>query len=160
MTELQQGLLATAGLLPSLIFGLLSMFGGRKLYTLGIRPRIWKRLIAPFSFVALTILYARIAGHQNPLYVIAFVTYFVSCFRGYGGESLEEKLLNRTIWSLVRTSASLAFCVFSGAWTLFFLQMAVGWVATLILGIFNPLKAAQEENLINFTSVMFVPFMV
>lgn len=136
-------------ILIALAFGLISAFGGRP------GGRILKRLIAPlvFSLLILTLKF-------NSWFLLAIPAYALSASVGYGGDTWEEKFIRRTLWSLLRTSCAVLFVIFSGAWVLLSLQFSVGLMATLLLGIENPVSAPKEEGLINLLSVVFVPFMV
>ena len=154
MSEYIQGWLGTMAFVPSVFFSLISWVGGRP------GGRIWKRLIAPISFSLLTILLSILSHKFSWWYLLLFPSYLISCTLGYGGSSLWTKLLRRSLWSLVRTTASLIIAIVVGTWTLFVLQLITGLIVTLVMGILNPIKASQEEGLINFSSVLFVPYMV
>ena len=154
MSEFTQGWLGTLAFLPSLVFSIITWIGGRP------NGRIWKRLIAPVSFCLLTIGLSLISHKFSWWNFILIPSYLISCTIGYGGSSLWTKLLRRSLWSLVRTASCLILAIVAGAWTLFILQLVISLIATLVIGILNPLKASQEEGLINFLSVVLVPYMV
>ena len=158
--EFREGLLGTAGLLLAVIYSMLQWFGGRDQNYLGIRARIWGRVIAPVFFgIAVSIL-ALFSGKAAWLHFLAPISYMVATTLGYGGNSLITKILRRSLWAVVRVSASLVFAIPAGAWTLFVLQLFFALAAALVLGTRNPVKAPQEEGLINFSAAFLVPFMV
>lgn len=164
MNEIMVGTLATIALIPSIAFGWISMVGGRDVNFLGIRARIWKRFIAPVVFVSLVIAMSLINGKYNHWFLLCYATYILNII-GYGSKGLGDwfKILRRIIWSIIRTASCLPIVLIlatSQVSTLFILQAIIGMVATVILGVYNPLKAAAEEFLINFISVVFVTYMV
>lgn len=160
MNELNQIILATLALVPSLVFAFFSAIGGRDFNLLGVRARIWKRIIAPFSLVSLIIGLALIDHKFNWWLCSLYATYFISCMFGYGADSIFKKVWRRSIWSIIRTLACLPLCILTGSYTLFIIQALLSLLITLGLGVWNPFTAPTEELLINFLSVLFIPFMV
>lgn len=160
MKEIWQGLGATLALLPTLVFSVITMLGGRSFSVLGISARIWKRIIAPVSFVSLLIVLSLINKTFTWWILSLYATYFVSCMVGYGNDSIWGKIYRRSLWSLIRTLACLPIAILTGSYILLAIQCMVGLIATVFLGVWNPLKAPAEEFLINFVSVLFVPFML
>ena len=163
MNELKEGFLSSLSIIPSFLFAITSMIGGRDGKFLGITGRLWKRVFAPFAFVSCVLALALIRNSFSWWLCSLYATYFVSCMVGYGAESLFSKEIRRTVWSLIRTASCLPIVLILGTsevWNLLILQGIVGWIATVALGVYNPLKAPAEEFLINFISVMFVPFML
>lgn len=154
MSEFTQGWLGTLAFLPSLIFSIITWIGGRP------NGRIWKRLVAPISFCLMTICLSLISHKFSWWYFILVPSYLISCTIGYGGSSLWTKLLRRSLWSVMRTASCLILAIVVGTWTLFVLQAVIGLIVTLVMGILNPIKASQEEGIINLISVFFVPYMV
>lgn len=161
MSEFNQILLAIAALIPSLFFAFFTAIGGRDFNWLGLRARIWKRVIAPTAFVTLVLVLALIEHRFNWWLCTLYVTYFISGMIGYGSsDSVFSKEIRRTIWSIIRTLACLPLAWLTGSYILIILQAICGIVCTLGLGVWNPLKAPAEEFLINFISVLFVSFML
>lgn len=160
MNEFIQGMLGTLALVPSLVFGICSWFGGRDKNYLGIRARIWKRIIAPLFFILLLVGFSLLVGRFSWWFLLSIPYYIISSSLGYGGDDLKTKIIRRTIWSIVRSSCSLPVAIITGAWVLLIIQYFVGIIITLLLGILNSLKAPQEEFVINFNSVMYVPYML
>ena len=154
MNEYLEGFYGTLALIISTLFAGVTMLGGRS------GGRLLKRVVAPLLFCTTTIGLSLLVGKFQWWFMTSFVAYFVSCMVGYGGNTLWEKIERRFIWSLIRSISAITFCLFTGAWVLMILQTAVGLISSILLGILNPLNAPQEETLINFLSVVFVPFMV
>jgi hypothetical protein len=71
-----------------------------------------------------------------------------------------EKLRKRAVCGLAYGLAGLPIAIVGGNWVLFALQMGLCVVFSVVLGVFNPLPAAQEEGLIGLFSVALVPFYV
>lgn len=160
VNELQIGFLGTISLLIPVVYSWLQMLGGRDINYLGIRARIWGRLIAPLFLSGAVCLLALFLGKFHWHYLASLLAYPVSTTLGYGGNNLWVKLSRRTLWALVRVSCSLIFAVTAGAWTLWISQLLIALWAANLLGIKNVLKAPQEEMLINFSTVFLVPFMI
>jgi len=119
-------------------------------------------VFAPFAFVSFVIVLALIRHNFSWWFALCYLTYFLNIV-GYGASSPFSKEIRRTVWSLIRTASCLPIVLILGTsevWNLLILQGIVGWVTTVALGVYNPLKAPTEEFLINFISVMFVPFML
>lgn len=154
MNEYSQGILGTLALIPSVLFSLISWIGGRS------SGRIYKRLLAPILFCSLVIGLALLTGKFSVWMFLSFPAYLVSCSVGYGGVTFSEKVLRRSVWSVIRSMAALTFCISTGSWFIFIFQAAVGLMFAIAFGTRNPLKAPQEEGLINFSSVFLVPQMV
>lgn len=157
--EIYQGL--TCFLISS-VFSFFSVLGGRDNSYLGLEPRIWKRLIAPIFFSVSVCLLAFLLGNFQSYMLLSIPTYVASTHVGYGynGDSQWKKIQRRTMWSVFRVTCGLAFTIFSGAWILLTLQLVIAILVSNVLGVLNPLKAPQEEGLINFSSVFLIPFSV
>lgn len=160
VSELSQGMLGSLAILISLIYSMFQWFAGRDKNYLGIRARIWGRIISPIFFCSSVIGLSLLAHHFSWWYLTSFPAYFIAHTIGYGGDSLWRKILRRSIWSLTRTLASLSFAIFAGSFWLVGLQIITGLLVAVVLGVTNVLKAPQEEGLIKFANVFFVPFMV
>lgn len=160
MNELNQIILATLGLLPSLGFAFTSAIGGRSFSPLGISARVWKRVIAPILFIICTLTLSLISGKFHLYALLSLPAYLFSCMVGYGSNTVWSKIARRTLWSLIRIAACLPLFMLTGNFTLLMLQLSFGIISTVILGVENPVSAPEEEFLINFISVLFVPYMV
>lgn len=160
MMEIKQGILVFFCLLSSLIYGLFVMFGGRDVRFLYIPQRVWGRVIAPLTFVTLVIGLSWVSQSFRPQYLIAYLLYPLTHILGYGGSDWKTKIFRRTLWSLSRTSVAGVFVTSVEDFTLLILQVCIGLLATLVLGLLNPLKAPQEEYLISFFNLFIVSFMV
>ncbi len=160
MNEFTQGISGTLGIFSALLYSLFCWFGGRDKNYLGIRSRTWGRYIAPLTLCTLTLGLSLLSHRFSPWMLAIYLTYFISHHMGYGGDNLWIKIKRRTIWSLMRTAASLPIVLVTGSWTMFIAQITVGLLITLILGVLNPLEAPVEEGTINFSNVFLVPLMV
>lgn len=133
------------------------------LYAIG--GRAWKAIR---RFVAPAVLFGGIYGlsfnYTNiSLIVVLVVSYWLLAFSlclGYGGNTSGEKFLRRLKCGLAMTLAGLPLVILTGSWLLLGLQVTVGTLCMLILGIFNPVEAAEEELLIGTVTCIFVPFYV
>jgi len=154
VNEYWQGIIGTMAFIPSITFAFVSMLGGRN------NLLLLKRITAPILFCLLTIGLSLLTHRFCAWFFLSIPAYILSTFIGYSGDTLWKKIEKRFLWSLIRGLSALTFCLFTGAWLLFIIQIIVGIATTIVLGVWNPIVAAQEETLINFCSVMFVPFMV
>lgn len=160
MIEFNQGVLGSLGLLISIIYSVFQWFGGRSEDYFGIKAREWSRIVSPI-FLCLSIIGLSILSNKfNLWYLLSVPAYLAVHMVGYGGDELWEKILKRSLWSLLRTTASLTFAIVAGTWTLFALQMIIGLIASVVLGTFNPNSPPQEEGMIKFLNVVLVPYMV
>lgn len=74
---------------------------------------------------------------------------------GYGGGFKERLLFGSALGSV-----GLWIALSTGVWNLLILQFAVAVLANVMLGLLNPVEAAEEETLIAVLSTAAVPFMV
>jgi len=150
-------LLLICAFIPVLVYAFSYSIGGRDTAPL-VRPRIWRRIIAP---LALTI--PLIISHKlyfTPAIISPFVYIGAMYLTKYGGETLWQKVRGR-VWSgLVVGLASLPLALSAQSWSLLIAQVALAVSSHLALGLMNPLKAEYEEFLISLLTVALVPFMV
>lgn len=131
------------------------------LYAVGGRTCKWiRRFVAPF--ILCSGIYALSFSYDNiSLCVSLCITYGLLALgycQGYGGDTSGEKFLRRLKCGLMITGASLPLAIFTGSWLLFGMQMAIGTLTMIVLGIFNPIEAAEEELLIGTITCILVPF--
>jgi hypothetical protein len=153
-SEYYQGLLGSFGLLITLVFSIFWWLGGRP------GGRVFRRWIAPLVFAGGVCGLAVLAETFRWWFLFSLLAYKGVTHIGYGGDSLVEKLWRRGLWSLLMTACALTFACWTGAWTLYVVQVVVGLTAAIVIGIRNPVVASQEEGLICFSNAFLVPFMV
>jgi hypothetical protein len=155
MGEIIQGFYGVLTIIASLLFSTAYMIGGRSEPFLGVRARLWKRLIAPLLLASSAVLIS-ILAHSFGWWLFASALWFIPI--GYGGDRFFEKAIRRLTSSLFFTATALVFSLFTGQWVVALLQMAIGAVMAVILGTQNPLKAPQEEFLIAFSNTFLMGF--
>ena len=153
---------ATQLIISTLKFVLIVLFG--ILYTLGGRTGVGKwvrRYLGAILFGLGIIALSYWQGTFNWIYFVYIPLLAASLTVGYGGDTFLEKLKRRAIYGLLIGLSCLPFAILNGAWILFGFQVVLAFGASVILGVWNPLlNAVEEENLIAVCSVLFVPFMV
>lgn len=149
MVETNQGFQVALSVLSSLLFSVCYMIGGRSESFLGIRARLWKRLIAPLLLASSAVTFS-ILAHRFNWATACCLIWFVPW--GYGSNSTVQKIVHRTVQSLFFTIPSLIFGIFGGNLELAIYQVIWGAFITVILGTRNPVKASQEELLIAFSN--------
>lgn len=160
MSETVQVYVGICAIIPSLVYALAYGIGGRDTAPL-VRPRLWRRVIAPMLFSLGVIGLSLLSNNFKAGYLLAVPSYvLVHWLGGYGGVNLWVKLLRRSWTGLLSGIASLSFAIFTGSYELFTAQVILAISAHLFLGIRNPIKASYEEVLISFLTVVLVPFMV
>lgn len=160
MSEITQLCVGFLALIPSLVYAFAYALGGRDKSPV-VRPRIWKRIIAPMLYSALVIILGLSLGHFKLLMLLFPATFLISHYLlKYGGETTWAKLSGRFLAGLTIGLSSLPIAMSAGAYGLFVIQVLVACLAHMVLGLTNPVKAPQEELLISFLTVIFVPFMV
>lgn len=146
-------------LIPSILYSVAYEKGGRDKAPL-VRPRIWRRWIAPLAFTIPTILLHLIFHSFKWPMLLSIGTYIGAMYaQKYGGtDKLWLKILERTYSGLIVGLASLAFAYSAHSWLMFGAQIVLAISSHLVFGIKNPLKAEWEERVISFLTVVLVPF--
>jgi len=147
MQEIAQGFQAVVSVIASLLFSTAYMIGGRSESFLGIRARLWKRLIAPLLLASSAVIFS-ILAHRINWATACCAIWFIP--QKYGAKKLFEKIVWRLLQSIMFTAPSLVFGIFGGNLFIAIIQFVLGAVLTVILGSFNPVEAAEEEALIAF----------
>lgn len=151
--EFLVGLLAFGKMLFICGFGFLYMWGGRK--------HKWVRRFVGGGYLALGLIgFAIIGRNFHWLMIAGIVTYPVALSVGYGGDTLWQKLGRRAIYTAGLCAAGLPYAFFGAFPWVFGLQCMIALAFNIILGIINPLEAAEEETMIAVGSTMLVPFYV
>ena len=153
---------ATQLIISTLKFVLLVLYSF--LYTLGGRagtPKWLRRYLGSILFGLGIIALSYWQGTFNYFYFLYIPLLIFALCQGYGGDSLSEKIKRRLKYGLIIGLSCLPFAIINGAWILFGLQVGLAVCASVLLGVWNPLTSAvEEENLIAIASVLFTPFMV
>jgi hypothetical protein len=162
VSEFAQGMMGTAGLLLTAIYATLSWFGGRSKNYLGVRARIWGRIIAPLFFCLGAVGLAIWSGAYSHFMLLSIPAYLGASTMGWGDEGRGGwfQLYRITLWSLVRTSCSLTFAIPTGMYGIFVLQVISGLMIAAYMQVENPVVAPQEETAKNYFNVALVPFMI
>ena len=131
-------------------------------YSLGGRddiPKAIRRFVGPFILVGGIMLYS-LLGRFSLYYLLSYPLYCLSYSLGYGAQEWEDKVIKRSKCALAITLAGLPIAFITGTWVLFTCQVMIALVASIGLGVWNPLKASQEELVIGFLTIILVPFYV
>ena len=159
MNELTIGIIAFCKLVLVAITALLYMMGGRDGITKGVR-----RFIAPAILYSGVLGFAFINGSPSiPLIssiAVSMGLLMASYTLGYGASTIGEKIIKRFIFGLLVGGSSIALAIVSGSYVLFALQVVVSVIVTVVMGVLNPVEAAEEESIIGFMGCVFVPFML
>lgn len=147
--EILDGTKSFLALLGPLVASFCSMLGGRDVDALGIRARIWKRVIAPSANMAFMLLISFMA-HTLNWWLFTLLIWYIPV--GYGGDKLWVKLLRRTISSFFFALPCILICIHTGKWPVAICQVIIGVSSSIILGVTNPVKASQEEEFIYFSN--------
>lgn len=150
-------------LIPPILYAISYTLGGRDEAPL-VRPRIWRRIIAPLLYSASLVILSLISNKFHVTYALSFPAYVGAMYitKYGGGDTLKEKIVGR-IWSgLVVGIVGMVIAVFVKSYVLGVLQIALAVLAHLSLGIKNSFpekyKAEIEEFTISFLTVCLVPF--
>lgn len=80
---------------------------------------------------------------------------------GYGGNTVEEKLVRRALWAILYSSGCLYLAILSGQWLVFTVQFFICLIASVVFGYENPFESSpKEEGIICFLSSVLIPFML
>lgn len=159
MPETTQVYIGFLALIPSLAYSFAYSVGGRDEAPF-VRPRIWKRFIAPVLFVSLTLILLICLSKFKIWYLTAYPAYIGAHFlMGYGGDKLWVKLGRRFLSGLVIGLAGSSIAVFAKSYDFLLMQVCLAILAHMVLGVVNPTKAPYEEALISLLTVIFVPYM-
>lgn len=152
MSEFTIGWLASAKLLWVVLFSTLYWIGGR-------RWKVIRRFGGGFLFPLGVCGFALVEQTFRLWMLLGLVTYPLALvFVGYGADTLGEKALRRAAYGLCLGLAALPFVV--GTWSLWGAQVLLAMIASVFLGLNNPVHAAEEETLIAALGVILVPFLV
>ena len=142
-------------LLTIIIFAFLYSLGGKSGTSKSVRRWVGG-IFLPLS----TILLALTVGNFHWFMVIALVAYPAALSIGYGGETLGEKFLRRSIFGVAVGVSCLAIAVPVGLLSMGLFQIGLAWATSVFFGIKNPVSARAEETIVGLLSTCLVPFMV
>ena len=120
--------------------------------------KAWRRFVAPAILVLAVCIFSVYSSNFNLGYIACYPFFCLAYCMGYGADKTWLKIVKRTYCGLAVAAAGLPIVVVTGSWLLFALQAIVGVLASVLLGVYNPTDAAEEETLIGFTGIMFVQF--
>lgn len=131
------------------------------LYVIGGREHKWiRRFIAPLFFVGILALVSYFVQSQYwrlaPLAGLPIVLSLGYTDKDGFGFGWARRLIYGTLFGGI----GLAMGFMYGLWYIGLWQMLMAILASMILGLLNPLEAVNEEALISTLSVMFIPFMI
>lgn len=132
-----------------LVFVLCYVIGGRQ----------WKpmRRIVGGIFLSASVILLSITLHSFRWWFLSsLAAYPIALSLGYGGNNTTTKFLRRLLYGSVLGAVSFIY----GNIELAIYQTVIAVIASVWLGIRNPVPAVNEEALIALTSVSTVPFMV
>jgi len=156
MTEMTQGLLATAAWFAVAIFATLYWYGGRDKTS-----KAWRRIAGGLLIAVATLVLAQVNGTFSLWMLPALVTLPAALSIGYGGESKWEKIFKRGLFGVAVSANSLWFAIPLGMLGVGMFQIMLGLGASVYFGTWNPFNnAAKEEAVIGGLSVLLIPFIV
>lgn len=132
-----------------LVFVLLYVIGGRK----------WKplRRIVGGTFLGASVtLMALAIGNYHWIFWLSVPLYPVALSLGYGGNDTQTKFVRRLIYGV--SLGSVSFVFLNPVLAIF--QVSMSTLASIYLGLRNPVQAVNEEAMIALLSVATVPFMI
>lgn len=144
--------LSTAKLLVVAAFAVLYILGGRKY-------KVLRRYVGGLLIAGATIGFSIYQESFRSLSIVALVAAPVALAFGYGGDTFWEKLRRRFVYGCAVGSIGVWFAIPDRV-DLWLFQLALAVVASVFLGIRNPVPAVEEEALIATLSVCMVPFLV
>ena len=65
---------------------------------------------------------------------------------GYGGDDVATKIRKRSIYGMALAVSALPLCLGSHLWALFGLHVVLCVMASVLLGVFNPMRNARDEE--------------
>ena len=153
MSEWSEILLAAIKLITVGVFAVL--------YAVGGRHKTWIRRYAGGLFIAgSTIGFSVYQGRFHTLSLVALATIPAALASGYGAETFWGKVTKRLRYGVLMALASLPIALAGHSVGLWSLQALLCVIASIGLGVFNPVKAVEEEVLIATLSVLLVPFLI
>jgi hypothetical protein len=130
-------------------------------YILGGRSGKWRRRwVGGLGLAAGLNLLAAYQDAWSGWLLLLFGTLVLALSLGYGGTTRTQKITRRLIYGLALGLASLPLALASGLWVAWGFQALLALVASLWLGLANPIKAVEEETLIATLSVVVTPFLL
>lgn len=147
---------AVAAVIHAYFWGL----GGRSEKVLGMKPRFWRRWVAPLWWSSFLILESIYFKEFQWFYLVMIPAYKAQTHQGYGDKKDRGwfKVIRRLLWSLGYASCSIIIPVLTGRWLIWAAQTGVSCICSIIFGAFNPIKdAPSEESTICLSSSFILP---
>jgi len=157
MSEIQQILITFMGYIVVILFGFLYALGGRK--DIVWYQRKWVRRYAGGILLPLgLIMIAQLVGSFRITMIGAIPGYIIALSFGYGAEKYLESIGRRFIYGLVLGLQAAWFMPYEPSLLLFSVCLAV--IASLYLGIKNPVDSPSEEFGIAVLSTAVLPLII
>jgi len=154
MSELTLQFLAFFKVICIAVFGLLYGFGGM------VKKSI-RRVGGPV-WIAISILIISSIQKTISLWYFLYPLLLAGALCiGYGAEKKSEKIKKRALYGLALGFSAIPVAIVTSKWLLFGFHLALCIGASVLLGVYNPLRNARdEETLIGALSVIIPVFMV
>lgn len=131
------------------------------LYSLGGVDGKWKRrFLAPAIYFIGLIGFSLIQKSFSFFYLISIPVMIGALSLGYGSDSTAVKVFKRLLCGVVASLAALPIAIINHAWILLGIHICISIAFSVILGVFNPVQAREEENLIATSYVLLPIYMI
>lgn len=132
------------------------------LYSSGGISGKWKRrYVGPLWMGCGLLMFAKLQGTFNYWQLLYPALLCASLHLGYGGtDDVWIKIRKRSIYGLCLGVSALPLVLNSGLWVLFGFHVSLCVASSVLLGVFNPVKAREEESLIAILSTVLVLFLI
>lgn len=132
---------------------LLWVVGFAALYSFAGMKGKWKRrIVAPFYLTGGLIGFSLLEHCFSWLFLLFPILLYASLSLGYGADRTSAKIKRRFIYGLCVGFASVPVAIGTGNYFLFALHVFVCCLFSVLLGVWNPTSARQEETLIGATA--------
>ena len=160
--EYKRGWSSTLKNLFIVFIAMVYWLAGRGTRVFGVK--LYRRWLIPILLVTGTMGFSLVQGSFSFYYLLALPLYMGVYHIGYGSTSILRRLLGvhgqRALIGFLRGICSLPFAYINGMWLVFGFQVVLAMAGQVILGSFNPIEAAEEENNICIFDTILVPFMI
>ena len=152
MSEWNLVWLVPVKLIPTIVFALVYVIGGRR--------DKWIRRWIGGTFVIVSCLFFSWIGGKLSFSSLSLFSLYLGLLLGYGGGSFLSRLFRRLAFGTVLGLCGLFIGVSYHVFWLGVFQMLLAIQSSVLLGLTNPDDAVDEEALIAIASVFVIPFMV
>jgi hypothetical protein len=131
-------------------------------YVVGGRKHKWIRRFLGAALLAAAVMgFAYWVGRFTWWLLPAFIPMAIGLSLGYGGtHDPSEKVAKRFVYGVVIGLTGVAVGLVTGNIFVGTCQLAIATAASVFYGVFNPLRAVEEEGVISTLSVILIPFMI